>query len=63
MAVVTVFVKNLKGSVRNDLPGGMDAKHPLRVRVREIERYNRENGTSYTYGQFESLVNCRNIKI
>ena len=36
---------------------------PIRAYVAEIEKYNREHGTSYTYGQFESLVHNGKIKI
>lgn len=36
---------------------------PIRAYVAEIEKYNREHGTSYTYGQFESLVHNGKIKL
>lgn len=45
------------------LPGGMDAAHPLRVRVGKIKRYNEEHGTFYTYGQFEMLAQKGFIKV
>lgn len=31
--------------------------------VRNVDRYNKENGTRYSYGQFEDAVHNRKIKI
>ena len=31
--------------------------------VRKMERYNKENGTRYSYGQFEDMLHRRKIKI
>lgn len=36
---------------------------PIRAYVTKIERYNREHGTSYTYGQFVNLVHNEKIKL
>lgn len=32
------------------------AVHPLNVIIREVENYNRRNGTCYTYGQYISRI-------
>ena len=39
------------------------ASIPLMDMLKIIENYNRKNGTSYTYGKFEELVNSGKIKI
>lgn len=31
--------------------------------VRDMDRYNKENGTCYSYGQFEDMLHRRTIKI
>lgn len=30
--------------------------HPLNIMIREVEQYNREHGTCYTYGQYISRI-------
>lgn len=35
---------------------GLNVKNPINLLVREVELYNKENGTKYSYGQYVAVI-------